>query len=226
MHQTFNYKEFLITLDNYNINTQNLFLPNKSQKSNLIQIRGDNIYLIKTGIVAVFLDDKAEKLYSIFGEGLFLGYYTIFDLPSAPVFFKALGDCELLIFSKKDMELSLSLLPEGINFQFDIMKDMAKHLYVKSLLQYKDSKNKLILAFEFFAENHGKTIRDNKMILPKIIRTKIVKDFCGLSSCPFYKNLSELYQLGLVEKKEHQWIVDLLKIKEYKSQLNSEVDIN
>ncbi|EIA3997741.1 Crp/Fnr family transcriptional regulator [Listeria monocytogenes] len=226
MNQIFNYKEFLITLENYNINTQNLFLPNNSKKNNLIQIREDNIYLIKKGIVAVFLDDKAEKLYSLFGEGLFLGYYTIFDSPSAPVFFKALGDCELLIFSKKDIELSLSMLPEGLNFQFAIMKDITKHLCVKSLLQYKDSKNKLILTFEFFAENHGKLIRDNKMILPRVIRTKIVKDFCGLSSCSFYKSLSELNQLGLVEKKEHQWIVDLLKIKKYKRQLNGEVDIN
>ncbi|EAG2143554.1 Crp/Fnr family transcriptional regulator [Listeria monocytogenes] len=209
MSYSFDYRKYICMMSKYNLHTKEVFLPAKSSTEDFFKKNKEHIFLIKSGIIKSFLKTNTEQLHSILGKGFFVGYYTIFEEEQTLLEFETLTDCELYLFHKKDVELSVSLLPEGLYFQNSIMKMTAKNWYYKSLLSFASKQDRLKLAFEILSELHGEKLNHDWTVLPKAINSKTVRTYCCVSKGFFYKQLQKLMTQGIIVRKDKQWIVNV-----------------
>ncbi|HBM4488932.1 TPA: Crp/Fnr family transcriptional regulator, partial [Listeria innocua] len=148
MAYPFNHKEFVTMMEQYNLKSNSITIPEHTVLNDLVLENKDCVYLLKSGILAGYIDFDNDKIYSIFTSNFFMGYYTIFQNRPLVLTYQTLTECEIIIYKKKDIEYSLSLFPENFGFQYTIMRSIAKHGYYKSLLQYRDKKDQLAFVFE------------------------------------------------------------------------------
>lgn len=116
MAYPFNHKEFVAMMEQYNLKSNSITIPEHTILNDLVTENRDCVYLLKSGILAGYIDFDNDKIYSIFTSNFFMGYYTIFDNSSLVLTYQTLTECELIIYKKKDIEYSLSLFPENFSF--------------------------------------------------------------------------------------------------------------
>ncbi|MBM5720727.1 Crp/Fnr family transcriptional regulator [Listeria ivanovii] len=205
----FNHEEFISMMDQYNLQSTRITIPEHTILNDLATELEDYLFLVKTGIIAGYIDFDRNKIYSVFNDNFFMGYFTIFDDTPLALTCQALTECDILLYKKKDVEYSLSLFPENFGFQYTIMKTIARHGYYKSLLQYQNKKNQLAFAFETLVTLLNVDIIDGIATLPKPISTTIIKNYCTLSKAFFYSQLKELKEAKIISKVHSQWQIDM-----------------
>ncbi|ADB67075.1 Crp/Fnr family transcriptional regulator [Listeria monocytogenes] len=220
MAYPFNHKEFVAMMEQYNLKSNSITIPEHTILNDLVTENRDCVYLLKSGILAGYIDFDNDKIYSIFTSNFFMGYYTIFDNSSLVLTYQTLTECELIIYKKKDIEYSLSLFPENFSFQYTIMRTIAKHGYYKSLLQYRDKKDQLAFVFEMLVKILDIPVEDGVAVLPKSISTTVIKNYCTLSKAFFYSQLKELKEAGIISKVKLQWRINMEALLEKNNSIN------
>ncbi|PZF88602.1 Crp/Fnr family transcriptional regulator [Listeria ivanovii] len=205
----FNHEEFVSMMDQYNLKSTRITIPEHTILNDLATEHENYLFLVKTGIIAGYIDFDKRKIYSVFNDIFFMGYFTIFDDTPLALTCQTLTECDVLLYKKKDVEYSLSLFPENFGFQYTIMKTIARHGYYKSLLQYQNKKNQLAFAFETLVTLLNVDIIDGIATLPKPISTTIIKNYCTLSKAFFYAQLKELKEAKIISKVHSQWQIDM-----------------
>lgn len=205
----FNHEEFINMMDQYNLKSTKVTIPANTILNDLASENQEDLVLLKTGVVAGYIDFDKNKIYSLFNDNFFMGYYTIFDENPLVLTYKTLTDSDILLYNKKDVEYSLSLFPENFGFQYTIMKTIAQHGYYKSLLQYQNKKNQLAFALETLVKLLNVEIVDDLATLPKAISTTIIKNYCTLSKAFFYAQLKELKDAGIISKVQSKWQINM-----------------
>ncbi|MBC1338747.1 Crp/Fnr family transcriptional regulator [Listeria innocua] len=209
MAYPFNHKEFVTMMEQYNLKSNSITIPEHTVLNDLVLENKDCVYLLKSGILAGYIDFDNDKIYSIFTSNFFMGYYTIFQNRPLVLTYQTLTECEIIIYKKKDIEYSLSLFPENFGFQYTIMRSIAKHGYYKSLLQYRDKKDQLAFVFEMLIKILDIQPEDGVAIFPKAVSTTVIKNYCTLSKAFFYSQLKELKEAGIISKVKLQWHVNV-----------------
>ncbi|HBM4133585.1 TPA: Crp/Fnr family transcriptional regulator [Listeria innocua] len=209
MAYPFNHKEFVTMMEQYNLKSNSITIPEHTVLNDLVLENKDCVYLLKSGILAGYIDFDNDKIYSIFTSNFFMGYYTIFQNRPLVLTYQTLTECEIIIYKKKDIEYSLSLFPENFGFQYTIMRSIAKHGYYKSLLQYRDKKDQLAFVFEMLIKILDIQPEDGVAIFPKAVSTTVIKNYCTLSKAFFYSQLKELKEAGIISKVKLQLHVDV-----------------
>lgn len=209
MAYPFNHKEFVTMMEQCNLKSNSITIPEHTVLNDLVLENKDCVYLLKSGILAGYIDFDNDKIYSIFTSNFFMGYYTIFQNRPLVLTYQTLTECEIIIYKKKDIEYSLSLFPENFGFQYTIMRSIAKHGYYKSLLQYRDKKDQLAFVFEMLIKILDIQPEDGVAIFPKAVSTTVIKNYCTLSKAFFYSQLKELKEAGIISKVKLQWHVDV-----------------
>ncbi|EQC0676815.1 Crp/Fnr family transcriptional regulator [Listeria innocua] len=209
MAYPFNHKEFVTMMEQYNLKSNSITIPEHTVLNDLVLENKDCVYLLESGILAGYIDFDNDKIYSIFTSNFFMGYYTIFQNRPLVLTYQTLTECEIIIYKKKDIEYSLSLFPENFGFQYTIMRSIAKHGYYKSLLQYRDKKDQLAFVFEMLIKILDIQPEDGVAIFPKAVSTTVIKNYCTLSKAFFYSQLKELKEAGIISKVKLQWHVDV-----------------
>ncbi|MBC1376369.1 Crp/Fnr family transcriptional regulator [Listeria farberi] len=209
MAYPFNHKEFVTMMEQYNLKSHIITVPEHTVLNDLVLENPDCVYLLRSGILAGYIDFDNDKIYSIFSSNFFMGYYTIFENRPLVLTYQTLTECEIIIYKKNDIEYSLSLFPENFGFQYTIMRTIAKHGYYKSLLQYRDKKDQLAFVFETIIKILDIQLVDGIAILPKAISTTVIKNYCTLSKAFFYSQLKELKEAGIISKVNLQWHIDM-----------------
>ncbi|WP_048626891.1 Crp/Fnr family transcriptional regulator [Listeria ivanovii] len=205
----FNHEEFVSMMDQYNLKSTRITIPEHTILNDLATEHENYLFLVKTGIIAGYIDFDKRKIYSVFNDNFFMGYFTIFDDTPLALTCQTLTECDVLLYKKKDVEYSLSLFPENFGFQYTIMKTIARHGYYKSLLQYQNKKNQLAFAFETLVTLLNVDIIDGIATLPKPISTTIIKNYYTLSKAFFYAQLKELKEAKIISKVHSQWQIDM-----------------
>ncbi|MDT0001759.1 Crp/Fnr family transcriptional regulator [Listeria cossartiae subsp. cayugensis] len=209
MAYPFNHKEFVAMMDQYNLKSNSITIPEHTILNDLVTDNQDCVYLLKSGLLAGYIDFDNDKIYSIFTANFFMGYYTIFENTPLLFTYQTLTECEVIIYKKKDIEYSLSLFPENFGFQYTIMRTIAKHGYYKSLIQYRDKKDQLAFVFEMLVKLLDIEVENGVASLPKAISTTVIKNYCTLSKAFFYSQLKELKEAGIISKVKLQWCVNM-----------------
>ncbi|MBC1999118.1 Crp/Fnr family transcriptional regulator [Listeria marthii] len=209
MAYPFNHKEFVAMMDQYNLKSNSITIPEHTILNDLVTDNQDCVYLLKSGLLAGYIDFDNDKIYSIFSANFFMGYYTIFENTPLLLTYQTLTECEVIIYKKKDIEYSLSLFPENFGFQYTIMRAIAKHGYYKSLIQYRDKKDQLAFVFEMLVKILDIDVENGVAALPKAISTTVIKNYCTLSKAFFYSQLKELKEAGIISKVKLQWRVNM-----------------
>lgn len=196
-------------MDQYNLKSNSITIPEHTILNDLVTDNQDCVYLLKSGLLAGYIDFDNDKIYSIFTANFFMGYYTIFENTPLLFTYQTLTECEVIIYKKKDIEYSLSLFPENFGFQYTIMRTIAKHGYYKSLIQYRDKKDQLAFVFEMLVKLLDIEVENGVASLPKAISTTVIKNYCTLSKAFFYSQLKELKEAGIISKVKLQWCVNM-----------------
>ncbi|MBF2631764.1 Crp/Fnr family transcriptional regulator [Listeria seeligeri] len=79
MAYPFNHKEFVTMMEQYNLKSNSITIPEHTVLNDLVLENKDCVYLLKSGILAGYIDFDNDKIYSIFTSNFFMGYYTIFQ---------------------------------------------------------------------------------------------------------------------------------------------------
>ncbi len=79
MAYPFNHKEFVAMMEQYNLKSNIITIPEHTVLNDLVTENQDCVYLLKSGILAGYIDFDNDKIYSIFTANFFMGYYTIFE---------------------------------------------------------------------------------------------------------------------------------------------------
>lgn len=196
-------------MEQYNLKSNSITIPEHTILNDLVTENQDCVYLLKSGLLAGYIDFDNDKIYSIFTANFFMGYYTIFENTPLLFTYQTLTECEVIIYKKKDIEYSLSLFPENFGFQYTIMRTIAKHGYYKSLIQYRDKKDQLAFVFEMLVKLLDIEVENGVASLPKAISTTVIKNYCTLSKAFFYSQLKELKEAGIISKVKLQWRVNM-----------------
>lgn len=196
-------------MEQYNLKSNSITIPEHTILNDLVTENQDCVYLLKSGLLAGYIDFDNDKIYSIFTANFFMGYYTIFENTPLLFTYQTLTECEVIIYKKKDIEYSLSLFPENFGFQYTIMRTIAKHGYYKSLIQYRDKKDQLAFVFEMLVKLLDIDVENGVASLPKAISTTVIKNYCTLSKAFFYSQLKELKEAGIISKVKLQWRINM-----------------
>ncbi|WP_181249723.1 Crp/Fnr family transcriptional regulator [Listeria seeligeri] len=207
MSTLFNYREFIQLTKKGKVNYEKLTLPKNTLIANTPEQPSDFVYLIVEGFVISSLAQKPSDVYTICSKGVFLNYYTLLDTEIQPFRFKTASKCTIYKYAMKDLEYILAMFPENYGFQFFIMKDLAAHLYYKTLLNGCISTDKVKISFYNIAKLHGIPFEADKVIIPKEIQTQVILSYSGLSRSTSYEQLSLLKKSGVTSKVNNQWVV-------------------
>ncbi|MEE9724377.1 Crp/Fnr family transcriptional regulator [Listeria seeligeri] len=205
----FKHEEFINMMDQYSFKCSKRTIPANTILNDLASENKEDLILLKTGVIAGYIDFDNNKIYSLFNDNFFMGYYTIFEENPFVLTYKTLTESDILLYNKKDVEYSLSLFPENFGFQYTIMKTIARHGYYKSLLQYQNKKNQLAFALETLVKLLDIEIVDGLATLPKVISTTIIENYCTLSRAFFYAQLKELKDAGIISKVQSKWQINM-----------------
>lgn len=207
MFTLFNYKKFIQLTREGKINYEKLTLSKNTLIASSSEYSSDFAYLVIEGFVISSLVQNPTDVYTICSKGAFLNYYSLLDTVKQPFTFKTASKCVIYKYAMKDLEYILAMFPENYGFQFLIMKDLATHLYYKTLLNVYEGSDKIRISFSNLAKLHGIPYESDKVIIPKEIQTKTIIFYSGLSRSTSYKQLSLLKKSGGISKVNNQWIV-------------------
>ncbi|WP_239257165.1 Crp/Fnr family transcriptional regulator [Listeria ilorinensis] len=206
----YNYHEFIKTAQTAKIPFVEQQLEKNMQVYNSIQAETD-IFLVTDGFVGVYSRDSNYSLITVLGKGSFANYFTLLDNSPNRFSMKALSDCSIIRFKKKDIEYLLSMFPENYGFQFYITKRLASHTYLKSLVLSLPSNKRVRKGIAALAQLLGKPMEKNGeqiIYLSRHIKTSIIMDYCNLSKATFFRLLKELKDSGYLSKDGDWYIHD------------------
>lgn len=207
MSLLFNYKEFIELTNKGKIVCEKLVLPKNTLIADSPEHPKDFVYLIGEGFVMTSLVQAPSRAYTICGKGAFLNYYSLMDSEKHLFSFKTISNCVIYKYAMKDLEYILAMFPENYGFQFFIMKDLATHLYYKTLLNSDTKSGKVSIAFRNMAKLHGIPLKGNQVLIPRQIQTQIILSYSGLSKSTGYEQLALLKQSGEISKVNKQWLI-------------------
>lgn len=215
MSTIFNYTEFIQLTNKGKINYEKLTLSKNTTIASATEYFDDFVYLIVEGFVVTSLVQTPSTVYTVCSEGAFLNYYALLDTKMPLFVFKTASKCIIYKYSMKDLEYLLSMFPENYGFQFFIMKDLATHLYFKTLLTSGAGVDRVKTSFANIAKLHGIPFEIDKVIIPKEISTQIILSYSGLSRSTSYEQLAPLKKSGKINKVNKQWIIQDQSIYDY-----------
>ncbi|EDN8189392.1 Crp/Fnr family transcriptional regulator [Listeria monocytogenes] len=209
MTKLFNHKEFNQMMNQYNLKPTKISIPKNTIVNDLLSTNQNCLYLLNTGLLAGYLDLNKKIVYSFFKDNFFLGYFTIFEDIPLTLTFQTLTNCEVLCYQKKDIEYALSFFPENFEFQYSIMKSIAKHGYYRSLMLYKAPNSQVAFALANLVEILDIQVIKGVATLPPEICTTAILNFCNISTGYFYSQLKILKEAAIISKVHSQWQIDM-----------------
>ncbi|EAG2143597.1 Crp/Fnr family transcriptional regulator [Listeria monocytogenes] len=207
MSTLFNYTDFIQLTKKGKVNYKKLILPKNTFIANTPEHPSDFVYLIVEGFVISSLVQNPSDVYTICSKGALLNYFTLLDTEIQPFTFKTASKCVIYKYAIEDLEYTLAMFPENYRFQFFIMKNLATHLYYKTLLNSCACIDKIKISFYNIAKLHGIPFEADKVIIPKGIQTHKILSYSGLSRSASYKQLSLLKESGEISKMNDQWVI-------------------
>ncbi|MCN72841.1 Crp/Fnr family transcriptional regulator [Listeria monocytogenes] len=207
MSNLFTYREFVQLTKKGKINYEKLTLPKNTLIGNSSEYSNNAVYLIVEGFVNISLIQSPPRVYTICGKGVFLNYYALLGTEMSLFSFKTASKCVIYKYYMRDLEYLLSMFPENYGFQFFIMKDLAAHLYYKTLLNSCIGNDKMETSFVNIAKLYGSPLESDKVSLPREIQMQTIFSYSGLSKSSGYKQLSGLKERGKLSKVNKQWII-------------------
>ncbi|EII4617359.1 Crp/Fnr family transcriptional regulator [Listeria monocytogenes] len=209
MTKLFNHKEFNHMMNQYNLKPTKISFPKHTIVNDLLSEKSNCLYLLNTGLLVGYLDLNKKIIYSFFNDNFFLGYFTAFENIPLNLTFQTLTNCEVLCYQKKDVEFALSRFPENFEFQYSIMKTIAKHGYYSSLMLYRSPSSQVAFAFATLVKILDIKVTEGIAILPSEIRTTVLLNYCHISKAHFYSQLKELKENSIIYKAHSQWQIDM-----------------
>lgn len=196
-------------MNQYNLKPTKISIPKNVIVNDLLSTNQNCLYLLNTGLLAGYLDLNKKIVYSFFKDDFLLGYFTIFEDIPLTLTFQALTNCEVLCYQKKDIEYALSFFSENFEFQYSIMKSIAKHGYYRSLMQYKAPNSQVAFALANLVEILDIQVIKGVAALPSEICTTAILNFCNISTGYFYSQLKILKEAAIISKVHSQWQIDM-----------------
>ncbi|WP_099222255.1 cyclic nucleotide-binding domain-containing protein [Listeria costaricensis] len=218
MQNLFNHQELIRMMNQYHfLVKKEVYKPKEVIVEN---VKDDYVYLLVNGCAAAYLNTEAKSLYSAIGAGYMMGYYMVMDNIPNQFTFKALSHCLVYKYKKADLQYALSF-SENYGFQFFIMKELTRPLYLKSMLLYEEHQNFLLRSFVNLVQILRPTMDEDFYIFSKEISTTFLNSYCMLSRSSFYQQLTALRDEGTIAKEDGCWKIARKIVDEHFIALNS-----
>ncbi|WP_099222400.1 Crp/Fnr family transcriptional regulator [Listeria costaricensis] len=213
----FSYQEFIKVLDANKIEYAKVRYPAAEVITN--DAKDDYVYLIVNGCVGAYFCEEPSSMYSLFGEGIMLGYCMILDAFPNKFIYKTITESFIYVIKKADIEYVLTF-PENYPFNYFFMREISKAIYYKSLTSCTSSEDKLLHCLFSIIQLLKIPVKEGYYILPKKITTKILLQYSELNSSTFYKQLAKLRKQEIVVKHENVWMISQKKAAEHADRMH------